>query len=299
MRELSFVVPAAFDGCTLNDFLRRGKGVSYRMIKTAKQQTPPLGLFCNGAHIRTVDPVRQGDVVSLRWEEEENQMSFSSVQVPVLYEDASLVVFNKPWNMPCHPSRRHQADTLGNVFAARCAQQGRMLPFRPVNRLDKDTTGIVVVAKDPYVAGCLAGKIEKEYLGILCGCPPQTSGTVDAPIRRVDPVRILRQVSPDGQRAVTHYTVLASGQGYSLARFRLETGRTHQIRVHMSYLGYPLAGDAWYGGSCDLIGHQALHCASCTFSHPVTGAEIRLSAPLWESFKNTMENAYIFYKNEQ
>ena len=200
MGELIFVVPASFDGCAVSDFLRRGKGVSYRLMKTLKRMDPPWGLLRDEMLIRTIDTVRAGDRIVLRWPEQEAASVPLAEQVPVLYEDASLVVFNKPWNMPCHPVRKHQDDTLGNVFAARCAAQGQTLPFRPVNRLDKDTTGIVVAAKDPYAASKLAGNVEKEYLAILCGCPDEKSGTIDAPIRRVDPVHILREVSPDGQR---------------------------------------------------------------------------------------------------
>ena len=292
MSELIFEVPATFDGCTVNDFLRRGKGVSYHLIKTLKRLDGPWGLFCNERPVRTVDSVRTGDRIILRWPEKETETSPLAAKVPVLYEDASLVVFNKPWNMPCHPEKRHQNDTLGNVFAA----QGTALPFRPVNRLDKDTTGIVVVAKDPYTASRLAGNVEKEYLAILCGCPQQRLGTVDAPIRRVDPVHILREVSPEGQPAITHYEIVAEGDGYSLARLWLETGRTHQIRVHMSYWGYPLAGDVWYGGDLRIIPHQALHCFRCRFLHPINGERVELTAPLYESFKKALENAKIEWR---
>ena len=291
--ELVFEVPAPFDGCTANDFLRRGKGVSSRLIKTLKKLDPPWGLLRGENLLRTIDLVWAGDQITLRWPERETTAVPLAVRVPVLYEDESLVVFNKPWDMPCHPVKKHQNDTLGNVFAALCAARGLTLPFRPVSRLDKDTTGIVVVAKDPYTASRLAGGIEKEYLAILCGCPRQRSGAIDAPIRRTSPTHILREVSPDGQRAVTHYEILAEGNGYSLARLWLETGRTHQIRVHMSYLGYPLAGDTWYGGDTRMIGRQALHCFRCHFLHPISGERIELSAPLYESFKKAMENAYI------
>ena len=293
MGELVFVVPASFDGCAVSDFLRRGKGVSYRLMKTLKRMDPPWGLLRDEMLIRTIDTVRAGDRIVLRWPEQEAASVPLAAQVPVLYEDASLVVFNKPWNMPCHPVRKHQDDTLGNVFAARCAAQGQTLPFRPVNRLDKDTTGIVVAAKDPYAASKLAGNVEKEYLAILCGCPDEKSGTIDAPIRRVDPVHILREVSPDGQRAVTHYEIIAEKGGYSLARLWLETGRTHQIRVHMSYLGYPLAGDVWYGGDSRIIDRQALHCFRCRFLHPISGEQIELTAPLDDTFVQALRQSGI------
>jgi len=293
LEKLTFTVPPEFDGHTVYDFLRREKGVSSRLIKRLKRMEPPGGLFRNGQPVRTIDPIRTGDQLLLRWREQERCPAASSLTVQVLFEDGSLIVFNKPWDMPCHPSKRHQTDTLGNVFAARCAADGQVLPFRPVNRLDKDTTGIVVVAKNQYAASRLAGRIEKEYLAILCGNPQPPAGIIDEPIDRVDPVHILRQVSPDGQRAVTHYTVLARTQDYSLARFWLETGRTHQIRVHMSHIGHPLAGDVWYGGDTRIIEKQALHCAVCHFVHPVLEKRIKISAPLHEPFKKALNNACI------
>lgn len=165
MGELVFEVPAPFDGCTANDFLRRGKGVSSRLIKTLKKLDPPWGLLRGENLLRTIDLVWAGDQITLRWPERETTVVPLAVRVPVLYEDESLVVFNKPWDMPCHPVKKHQNDTLGNVFAALCAARGLTLPFRPVSRLDKDTTGIVVVAKDPYTASRLAGRDRKRISG--------------------------------------------------------------------------------------------------------------------------------------
>ncbi len=161
-----------------------------------------------------------------------------------MYEDESLVVFNKPWDMPCHPGEKASKRYAGQRICRIVRRSGLTLPFRPVSRLDKDTTGIVVVAKDPYTASRLAGGIEKEYLAILCGCPRQRSGTIDAPIRRTSPTHILREVSPDGQRAVTHYEILAEGNGYSLARLWLEK-QAGPIRSGCicPIWGYPLAGD--------------------------------------------------------
>ena len=237
-----------------------GSGVMATLEIPKIRLTIPVYLLRGENLLRTIDLVWAGDQITLRWPERETTAVPLAVRVPVLYEDESLVVFNKPWDMPCHPVKKHQNDTLGNVFAALCAARGLRFPSGLSAGLDKDTTGIVVVAKDPYTASRLAGGIEKEYLAILCGCPRQRSGTIDAPIRRTSPTHILREVSPDGQRAVTHYEILAEGNGYSLARLWLETGRTHQIRVHMSYLGYPLAGDTWYGGDTKMIGRQALHC---------------------------------------
>lgn len=294
MGQLTFTVPEEWAGRAAGDFLRREKGVSTRLLKQLKKLSPPEGICCNGEHIRTVDPVRAGDTVTLIWPEEERVEAALSctAEVPVLYEDEWLVVFNKPFDMPSHPAKKHQTDTLGNVFAARMAKEGKSQPFRPVNRLDKDTTGIVVAAKDAYTASKLAGKVEKTYIALLCGALPQESGTVDAPIRRVDPVHILREVSADGRRAVTHYRQLQQKDGYTLARFRLETGRTHQIRAHMAFLGCPLAGDALYGGDSTVISRQALHCDWCSFVHPVSGETVGIKAEPDRSFLDAAEKLF-------
>lgn len=298
MGELSFVVPAAFDGRTVNDFLRREHNVSFRLIKVLKKLDAPMGLLLNEGHTRTIDKIREGDVVCIRWPQEQLTAPALDVEVPVVYEDDWLVLFNKPQDMPTHPAKNHQENTLSNVFTAYCTARGISLPFRSVYRLDKNTSGLVAVAKDQYTASQLAGKIQKEYLAIICGCPEKEAGTIDAPIRQIDPARTLREVSPQGQRAVTHYQVLARGKGYSLVRLRLETGRTHQIRVHMAYIGHPLAGDDWYGNDSKIIDKQALHCGKCWFTHPISGEEIVAQAPFGQSFQKALENAYISYHFE-
>lgn len=264
----------------MQEYLRGEQGYSTRTLVKLKHL--PLGITCNGQHARTVDRLAAGDLLCCAMEDPPAGLALSQRAVPLLYEDDDLLVYNKPPAMPCHPSNGHYDDTLANVYAARCARLGVEGAFRALNRLDADTTGCVLVACNQYAAARLSGRFEKEYLALLCGELPQAQGVVDAPILRRDREQlrdITRIVHPDGQRAVTRYTRLAVGGGYSLARFALETGRTHQIRVHMAHLGYPLAGDRLYGGDCTLIGRQALHCGRVDFLHPVTGRPVTVTAP--------------------
>ena len=211
-----------------------------------------------------------------------------SLTVPVAYEDENLVIFNKPSGMPVHPSIKHQGDTLGNCFSA--MYQG--LTFRPINRLDKDTSGLCAVAKSAHSANFYSGKIDKVYYAVTEGSPVPTreiqgiawtetaSGyRIDAPIGRAGESIIRREVRGDGQYAVTNYTIVKESERHSLVRVVLETGRTHQIRVHFSSVGHPLAGDDFYGGSLESCKVQALHCGEMSFPS-FEGEKIKVCCPL-------------------
>lgn len=232
-----------------------------------------------GLTIRTVDRVSCGDVIMLKERDEKTLEPNFKLDVPILYDDDSLVVFDKPPFMPVHPSVKHQGDTLGNYFAARFPG----IAFRPVNRLDRDTSGCVICAKSRYSAAKLQQSFEKTYYAVCCGHPP-IEGRITAPIAREHDSIIKRIVSPDGQPAVTNYRIVARNEKYSLAQIHLETGRTHQIRVHFSYIGFPLAGDDLYGGSREDFPRQALHCSLVSFTHPQSDEEIEVSSPLPENF---------------
>lgn len=214
-----------------------------------------------------------------------------ALTVPIAFENDALVIFDKPGGMPVHPSIRHQGDTLGNCFAA--LYPG--LTFRPVNRLDKDTSGLCAVAKDPYSARILQSSCAKVYYAAAQGMT-EISGTIDAPIARQCESIILRCVRDDGQRAVTHYRRICFGDRYSLLRIDLETGRTHQIRVHFSYIGHPLAGDDLYGGSREDIARQGLHCGEMTFTDPLSGKRITVRSPIPQDIKNLFKEKNIMEK---
>ncbi|WP_037293232.1 RluA family pseudouridine synthase [Ruminococcus flavefaciens] len=258
---------------TLGNFLTGRKGVSRRLLTKLKRQEG--GITRRGETVRSIDMVEKGDVIVLALEDDSFLEPNGSLNVPIAFENDSLVVFDKPGGMPVHPSIKHQGDTLGNYFAHLYPQ----LTFRAVNRLDRDTSGLCIIAKDALAAKLLQGSCEKVYYAAVQGLIPD-SGTIDAPIARERESIIVRCVREDGQRAVTHYKRLLCSDKYSLAEVHLETGRTHQIRVHFAHIGAPLAGDDLYGGLRDDITRQALHCGSLSFSDPLTGRPITVSSEL-------------------
>lgn len=280
MRKISFT--AENDETVLKLLL--SNNVSKRLIKKLKQTKS--GITKDGSHIRTVDKIYKGDCVTIMLEDEKTLEANGSLRVPVLFECEDLIAFDKPYNMPVHPSIKHQGDTLGNYFSYLC----KGLAFRPVNRLDRDTSGVCIVAKNAYSAKSLQQSLEKTYYAIVCG-RLEDEGTIDLPIGRVDGSIITREVSPNGQRAVTHYKALkySDDEKYTLMEIKLETGRTHQIRVHFSYIGFPLAGDEMYGGDYSDIKRQALHCKTVRFVHPITGEQITIDSELPDDMKRLID----------
>ncbi len=286
MRTITYPITPAHAGMSVERYLKQQHGYSTRTLVKLKHY--PQGLQLNGRHAHTIDLLQAGDTLAVTFldSQEHGVEHFirSNRRVEIPYEDDDLLVFNKPADMPCHQSCGHAADTLANVFAAHCDALRLDLMYRPLNRLDRDTSGAVLVAKNRFAAAKVTNNFHKTYQAILLGCPPQPQGRVDAPIRREFPEEMRRIVAPDGQRAVTNYRVLAQGtvegQPLSLVDFLLETGRTHQIRVHMAYLGCPVLGDELYGQKSELIPRQALHCRHIAFPQPVTGQEIQVDCPL-------------------
>ncbi len=284
--QTEFKIPIEWDGKSCGDFLKHS-GVSRRL--TAKLKRVPNGITINGEQARTADIIRCGDVAAIKDIDESLLEPNISLNVPIVYEDEGVVVFDKPAGMPVHPSHKHREDTLGNFFAARF----KGLTFRPINRLDKDTSGLCAAAKSAYAANALAGSISKIYAAVTEGVPvPRDCGNplvkwyetgsgyrIEAPIGRAEASVIKREIRGDGQRAVTNYTIEKENGKAALLRISLETGRTHQIRVHFSSLGYPLAGDDFYGGGLDFCGRQALHCCEMSFLSPF-GGEVFLTSPI-------------------
>ena len=279
MRALEYIVPAEYDGRKLLHFLRGGAGCSYSLVRSLK--TRPDGILRNGAPVRTIDRVAEGDRIRVQVYETAQDIEPQELPVPVLYEDADVAVFNKPSGMACHPAKKLRLGTLANVFAARYPDERCHI----LNRLDRDTTGAVLVAKNAFAAAKLSGQVRKVYLAGVSGRLDPPEGVVDAPIGQPDRTNPRRCVCPEGQRAVTGYRVLEVYPGFCAAACTLGTGRTHQIRVHMAYLGHPLVGDALYGGEGLLIGRQALHCARLVFVRPSDGQEVQVQAPLPEDMQ--------------
>lgn len=246
--------------CSLDDFLKNDCKISRRMITRLKGIEN--GITVNGMHAKTTQILQVGDKVLITLSDELGLEPNPDLAVEIVFKNSSVIVFNKPANMPCHPSIGHYSDTLGNFFASIYPQKA----FRPINRLDRDTSGLCVCALDAISAASLTGNIEKTYYAVVGG-EIKESGTVDAPIARESESIIKRRVAENGQRAVTNYTPICTKNGKTLLKISLETGRTHQIRVHMSHIGHPLCGDSMYGGdsSCP---RQALHCGEVSFKDP-------------------------------
>ena len=213
-----------------------------------------------------------------------------NIPLDILYEDEDILVLNKPADMPVHPSAGNYENTLANGVAWYYRQQGETFVYRCINRLDRDTTGVLVLAKNPLSGALLSTqmkqrRIRRTYLALTDGIPPE-KGTVRAPIARVNDSVITREVNFErGEPAVTHYERLAVSNGYALVELHLETGRTHQIRVHMNYIGCPLPGDFLYHPVFDRIGRQALHSFQLEFEHPITKEPLRFLAPVPEDFR--------------
>ncbi len=287
-----YVVSEEHNGMNAGRYLRGICNLSARTLAVLKRT--PGGITANGYLLRSVDFVKTGDVVEISLPREENTTVPVKGELDILFEDAYLLIVNKPHSMPVHPVKTHQTDTLSNIIAYRAKESGSDFVFRAVNRLDRDTSGIVMIAKDRHTASMMQNtSVEKHYYAVCYGITDEQN-TINAPIALSENSKIVRCVSESGQSAVTHYKrVCEYGTIASLVDLVLETGRTHQIRCHMSYIGHPLFGDDLYGGKIDLIPRQALHCYSVSFSHPHTAEEIFVTAPMPEdilSLINKLKN---------
>ena len=287
MRELEYIVEDYFEGKKLISFLRGHVKISVRLLRSLKRVDG--GIKVNGNHARTIDIIHAGDKVTLTIHEDENSSIPIDYPLSVIYEDEDVLVLDKPAMLPMHESHNHQGDTLANAVSGYLKKQGKSLTFRAVGRLDKGTSGLVICALNSHAAARLSGSFEKTYFAISTGHYEGT-GTIDKPIYRPDPIKTYRTADDRGDRAVTHYEVLESGENYSLHRINLETGRTHQIRVHFAYLGTPLYGDRMYGEEHPIIKRQALHCGKVVFDHPVTKERLELEAPLPEDMASLLDS---------
>ena len=264
--KLYFPVPADAEGALLRSFLRRC-AVSTELARAVKFHGS--GFFADGAPILANRRVQAGQTISFELPADgEGVAPQPEIAVHVVYEDAFALVLEKPPHLAVHPTLNYPGGTLANGYAAWALQQGRSPVFRPVNRIDKDTSGLVLAARNTYAAPLLAENVQKLYYAIVEGELPLGPGVIDAPIGRRGDSIIGRCVTPEGKPSRTEYTILKVQNGLSLAACVPVTGRTHQIRVHFASIGHPLAGDDLYGGRRDRIGRQALHCAKQTFRVP-------------------------------
>lgn len=273
---LRFIVEEKYNDTNAGRYLRTVCRLSARTLALLKRTTGSI--LCNGKLLRTIDKIYTGDIIEITLPSEKNEITPVEGDLDIIYEDEFLIVVNKLFGMPVHPVKVHQEDTLANIIAYK--YMNSEFVFRASNRLDRDTSGAVIIAKDRHTASLLQKtEIEKHYTAVCHGIPDEC-GTVDAPIALREDSKIVRTVCEDGQKAVTHYKVIKKLKDSAVLDLWLETGRTHQIRCHMSYIGHPLFGDDLYNGSKELISRQALHCKSVAFIHPVSGEYLSLTTEL-------------------
>lgn len=250
-------------------------------------------LFLNGKVTRLNKSVFVGDILSIEFDEDEDEYDAINIPIDIVYEDNDLLVVNKPPYIVVHPTKSHQNNTIANGVAFYFKQKNIKRKVRLVNRLDMNTSGIVIIAKHPYAHNELANQmksntVDKHYYAIVEGTIEDDSGTINEPIARLNPDDILRVVHPSGKECITHYTVEKRFNNMTLVRLKLETGRTHQIRVHMKHIGHPILGDTLYGRESKAILRQALHCYEMKFLQPLTGEELLVTCPLPEDMVNVL-----------
>ncbi|NCC86718.1 MAG: RluA family pseudouridine synthase [Clostridia bacterium] len=287
MRTLSFYVGNEYDNKEVLHYLRGCAGLSVRLIRSLKQFDN--GILLNDIHARTVDKIKAGDKITINIPDDDIIAQPSEHTIFVMYEDEDIIVVDKPALLPMHPSHNHQGDTLANAVSWHLAKEGKGSTFRAIGRLDKGTSGIVICALNSFAAAKLSGKIKKEYTAIATGVL-QGKGTIDKPIFRPDPIKTLRAVGEEGDRAVTHWQVVGGNDKMTILKVNLETGRTHQIRVHFSYMGNALVGDRMYGEIHPKIERQALHCSYVEFEHPITGKMLKIDAKLPQDMEELLSN---------
>ena len=286
-RTLSYTISAEYHGFTIEKYLK-SQGYSSANITAIKKM--PNNVVVEDQWVHMNRKLSEGEVLTVNISEEESSDKIPPVEMPldIVYEDEDIVVINKPAGLSIHPSLNHYEDSLANGLAYYYQSQGKAFVFRCANRLDKNTSGLTVVAKHLVSGNILSTMVKNRefhrvYYAIVQGSVTPSSGTIDAPIGRKDETSIERHVDFDnGERAVTHYQVIEEKNGHSLVSIHLETGRTHQIRVHFKYIGHPLIGDEIYNPDMAHMQRQALHSHKIGFRHPITGEEMEFVAPLPE-----------------
>lgn len=275
--------------CTLNNILQNNLKISSRLLyKLIKNNCISL----NGKECDTRNIASHNDIITINFDYSEDNSNIvpTEMDLNIVFEDDWLLIVNKPAGIATHPSVLHFSDSLCNGIRFYFDSIGLKKKVRPVNRLDLNTSGLVVFAKCEYIQECLISQMKfnvfkKDYLAICDGIFEDKVGVIDLPIARKENSIIERCISEDGQISITHYEVLKEFDNFSLVKCSLETGRTHQIRVHMSNVGHHLIGDSLYGTDSNLIERQALHCYHICFTHPIFKNDLDFVCDLPDDFK--------------
>lgn len=293
-RNIDYIIDEDSASLRVEQFLRR-KRYSGQNLSEIKRM--PKSILVNGVHYYMRQELSKGDHLQVRICETKNSEKIPPTNLPldIIYEDEDLLVLNKPAGMPIHPSLNNYTNSIANALAYYFQSQGKPFIFRCCNRLDRDTSGLTIVSKHLVSGSILSDmtkyrEVHREYLAIARGSVTPSEGTIQAPLGRKEGTIIERTVDWEhGEDAVTHYKVVKEANGHSLVSLRLETGRTHQIRIHMKYLGYPLIGDYLYNPDMEYMTRQALHSHHMEFTHPITGEHMSFTAPLPEDMARVMQ----------
>ena len=291
MSNIKYIVPQSFDNALAKNFLKSYCGISSTHWKKIKF----TGNFSRNGEVITHPArlvVHTGDI--LAWDlEETSDILSENIPLNIKYEDEYLIIVDKPTGMLVHPTHGEITGTLANAVMGYYEKSGLKIAFHPIHRLDRNTSGLILIVKAPELHHKLAPRGKKlftrKYLAIVEGNLKDNVGTINLPIGRDETSIIKRMVREDGQDAVTHYEVIENYEDFSLLKVTLETGRTHQIRVHFAYLGHPLAGDDLYGGKRDKIMRHALHSCEIELTHPVSGEFVKVTSDIPEDMQNLLK----------
>ena len=293
----AYSITEEHEGLTIEVYLKQVLKYSGRKIQ---KLTRHKGILLNKKAVFLQKKVKNGDVLRvLAFEDSSYGVEPESGPVEILYEDNYLIVLNKPSGLLVHPAGQTFQGTLSNYLAYYYQQQGAICTIRPLHRLDRETSGCVVFAKDSHTQALLEstlkeGRLKRTYQAVVTGTVDPPAGTINAPIGPHPTKPNRRSVNQKGDQAITHYKTVQNFSGASLLELTLATGKTHQIRVHLTHLGHPIVGDRMYGKGSALISGQALHAFSLHFPHPVEQHEIDVEAPFPANFLRVLENYSMF-----
>lgn len=298
MRSINYTISKEYNNRPLLHFLKGELKLSTHIVQSLRHTNGAV--LINGNFARVVDIVSEGDTLEINFPEKTQPPLLWDKDLEIIFEDQDLLVINKPSGISVHPTFNHPNETLCNAVANYLLKtQNAHAAARAIGRLDKVTSGVLIFAKNAYTASRLNGNIEKIYNAIAYGCTPE-KGTINAPIYRPDFSKTTRAVGEQGDKAITHFKTIMSSKEKSFLEITTETGRTHQIRVHMAHIGHPLMGDEMYGAPLtENLKRAALHCNTVTIIHPVTKEEITFTAPLPEDMKNELNTFCVLSEDNQ
>ncbi|MBF4694810.1 RluA family pseudouridine synthase [Fusibacter ferrireducens] len=289
--KLEYQVESKEKGLKVIDVIASHMHISSRLIRKCKSNH---NILLNQKKTSVNQIVSKGDIITLMLDHDENTFEPNPIEIDIAFENADMMAINKPPFLVVHPTKGHPEGTLANAISYYQYRSNQNFKTRFINRLDRDTSGIVLIAKSAYAQQFISEQMQKDevdkiYYAVVEGVVSEDKGTINAPIERAEDGDILRVVRPDGLPSITHYEVAERFNGYSLLKVKLETGRTHQIRVHLAHIGHGIVGDHLYGKCSDWIDRQALHCFEMSFRKPRGNERIVVNASLPEDIRKLIE----------